>query len=446
MNVTAIEKTFLQVRIFNADQIKKSLSEQDWMAVFDRLYRLVADVSDRRGGQIVRFATDGLLLAFPSLAVGAQAAIELQESLETDPENLSLAIGIAAGQAYRCSIDPNGHEEYLGSPVDIAVFLAHCALGKAILLHYPLANPADKLDVHSKAGGATNRSAENYFTRQPSLPMPSRQESVACYSLVWQWQPSHFLTTKPIGDLPAPPAKQAMPPKDQLFFGRISAFKKERGFGFIQYYNEDQEYHEIYFHMTYVINQVPVQEHDHVQFTVKPGKEGRPQACSVLVMGSRLQGQMESLQSDGSGRITIHNQDLGLIRFFVLPLELQSLSVDVDDLVEFTVGSGSDIEGLIALDIKVCASEESHSDVVGAGDHLQIGSIERAVITVYFSEKGYGFAKCRRNNVYVHVSELNTPENVPNPGDIIEFEVFPGRDGTYRANNVRMVMKKGLTP
>ncbi|MBF0445240.1 MAG: hypothetical protein HQL68_06595, partial [Magnetococcales bacterium] len=101
--------------------------------------------------------------------------------------------------------------------------------------------------------------------------------------------------------------------------------------------------------------------------------------------------------------------------------------------------------GLIAIDIINKDRDEEHSEVVGSGDNLQIGSIERAIITVYFEDKGYGFAKCRRNNVYVHVSELISPENIPVPGDIIEFEVFPGRDSTYRANNIRLVVKKGLT-
>ncbi|MBF0453274.1 MAG: cold shock domain-containing protein [Magnetococcales bacterium] len=445
MEMEAVGKTFLQVRIFNADQTKKGLSEPDWAEFFDGFLQSAQQTIHPHGGEIVKLTPDGILVVFEDAVQGVQAAIDLQESATTISAHPSCAIGISSGPVFECYLQEGERPDYIGSPIDIAALLSVRARGNAILLNSADSYPADSLQVTSQAGRASNRPQNAYFVEQSPLKFPSLAQPVGCYSIFWQEQPTHFLTTNPVEESLTSEMEVDLYQEEQIYFGRVSAFKKERGFGFIQYYSEDQEYREIYFHMTYVINQISIQEHDHVQFTIKPGKEGRPQACSVLVMGSRLQGQMESLECDGSGHVTIHNQDSGLIRFFVLPQELRSSTIQVNDIVEFTVGSGSEMEGLIALNIQPFEGKEGPSEVVGSGDNLKIGSVERAVITVYFVEKGYGFAKCRRNNVYIHVSELTSPENVPNPGDIIEFDVFPGRDGTYRANNIRLVMKKGLT-
>jgi cold shock CspA family protein len=445
MDMKTVEKTFLQARIFNADQTKKNLSGPDWAVFFGNFIKAAGESVNPQLGQIVKLTHDGILAVFEDTAQGAQSAINLQEAMEAIPGNYSCAIGVASGQAYEFQLRADGQVDYVGTTMDIVRSLAIRARGNAILLFSPSPNHGENIKIQSKAGESTSRPQMAYFIEQAPIKLPTSTHTVPFCSIFWQAQPTHFLTTSPVEDITEIPVQRDNQSEEQIYFGRVSAFKKERGFGFIQFYTEDQEYNEIYFHMTYVINQTPVQEHDHVQFTIKPGKEGRPQACSVLVMGSRLQGQMESQDKDGSGYITIHNQDFGLIRFFAIPQELKSDSIKVNDVVEFTVGSGSDMEGLVAVDIQNCQEEDPLSEVVGSGDNLQTGSIERAVITVYFVEKGYGFAKCRRNNVYVHVSELASPENIPNPGDIIEFEVFPGRDGTYRANNIRLVMKKGLT-
>ncbi|MBF0358957.1 MAG: cold shock domain-containing protein [Magnetococcales bacterium] len=442
-----VEKTFLQARVFNADQTKKGLSELDWGVFFADFIDTASRAILANSGGIVRLTVDGIISSFTDTASGVQAAIDMQEAVKAVAGHSGCAIGVATGLAYEQALsDKDGDRvDYFGTTVDIAHALTVRARGNAILIHDQALNTNTKIDIHSTAGKLTNRHYSDYFVEQPHINIPTQNQPIPCYSIFWQSQPSHFLTETPIEETPSDSNNSDNSHKELIYFGRVSAFKKERGFGFIQFYTEDQEYSEIYFHMTYVINQAPVQEHDHVQFTIKPGKEDRPQACSVLVMGSRLQGQIESQEPDGSGHITIHNQDFGLIRFFAMPKTFNDGLIKVNDVVEFTVSSGSDTEGLIAIDVKPYQGEDQCLEVVGSGDNLRIGSIERAVITVYFAEKGYGFAKCRRNNVYVHVSELTNPENIPNPGDIIEFEVFPGRDGTYRANSIRLIMKKGLS-
>ncbi|MBF0448595.1 MAG: cold shock domain-containing protein [Magnetococcales bacterium] len=445
MEYQTIGKTFLQARIFNADQIKKSLPGADWLQFFEGFLRIAQEALQPNNGQIIKLSQDGFLAVFDHQSDGIQGAIDLQEGVETGPRNLSCAIGVACGPAYAFSLPSSAHIDYLGTPVDVAQALAQRARGNAILYHDPAPNPGGNISISSIAGESVNRPAHAYFVGQSPVKLATLSQPLPSYSIFWQGEPSHFLATSPVEEAVSSSDKSKKSVEEQIHFGRVSAFKKERGFGFIQYYTNEQEYMEIYFHMTYVINQISVQEHDHVQFTVKPGKEGRPQACSVLIMGSRLQGQVEFLDADGSGHITIHNQDSGLIRFFILPQEVKTPPLQVNDIVDFTVGSGSEVEGLIALDIRDSDGEATPSELTGSGDNIQLGSIERAVITVYFEEKGYGFAKCRRNNVYVHVSELTTPEVVPSPGDIIEFEVSAGRDGTYRANNIHLVLKKGLS-
>ncbi|MBF0428847.1 MAG: hypothetical protein HQL94_07990, partial [Magnetococcales bacterium] len=164
--------------------------------------------------------------------------------------------------------------------------------------------------------------------------------------------------------------------------------------------------------------------------------------CSVLVLGSRFQGRVESCTEEGAGFITIRDHDAKLVRFFVLPQEVHYDKLTLDDIVEFTASSGSETEGLVAL--QVTRPGEATVQQADIGENLVIGAVEQALMTVYFPEKGYGFAKCKRNSIYIHVSELTDPEHPPAPGDHIEFEVYPGRNETYRANTVRLIKKKGL--
>lgn len=436
-----VGKTFLRAKILHADQIKKQWSMAEWAGAFKSFHDSMAEVVHQYAGRVVKLFGDGFLASFDDAQEAVQAAIDMQEALSGQSQmargSVSIGIGIASGQAYAIPLDDD-RSDFLGAPVDIAEGLCQKARGLAILMNHPVYPPDDGIRVQSQAGSLCNRLLADYFVELPSFRLPGMSKPLLCYTVIWQVEPARYLAYGPMEDS-RPPCSGDVP-AERVYFGRVSAYKKERGFGFIQFYTEEQIYKEIYFHMTYVINQVLVHEHDHVQFVIKPGKEERPQACAVLVMGSRHHGQVESIEPDGSGFITIRNHDSELIRFFMLPHEQHCKWVQGNDIVEFTVGSGSDLEGLVALDVRPYQNGDwGHSEI--SGDNLKIGSTERAVVSVYFSEKGYGFAKCRRNNIYVHVSELTNPENVPSPGDLIEFQVNPGRDGTYRASNILLVIK-----
>ncbi len=440
-----VDRTILCARIYNPDPLKRHRPEPEWVSLFSEFYTLATDCGKSRNGEIVRHLGDGILLSFNETGAAVQAAIDLQERVLRKLPHLRTGIacrvGIASGSVHPLYRDGE-RVDFLGTTVDIAERLCLRARGHAILLHHPSAPPGDLYRVTSTAGEQVRRSPEAYFLEQPACTLSCLDGPVPCYSVFWQGNHGDFLANAPVEDQDLD--QDVIEEEEATFFGKVSAFKKERGFGFIQYYTEDHEYREIYFHMTYVINQVAIQEDDHVQFVIKPGKEGRPQACSIMVMGSRLHGQVESVEENGSGYVTIRNQSSDLIRFYMLPNTDHQPTVKVNDIIEFTVGSGSDMEGLIATDI-VPFHGKTLPQHVGNGDNLTLGTTEQAVMTVYFADKGYGFAKCRRNNIYVHVSELTDPEHVPNPGDLIEFEVSPGRDGTYRANNIRLILKKGLS-
>ncbi|MBF0418693.1 MAG: cold shock domain-containing protein [Magnetococcales bacterium] len=433
-----VGKTFLCMRIFHAEAIKKRLGSQQWAELFSNFHTLATELSARYGGMIVKLYGDGLLAAFNAVEQGVQAAVVIQESLQEHPfsQPLSLAMGIASGQAIAIPIS-SSHVDYFGTCVEIAEELGQKARGHAILMNHPVFPPNDNIEIHSKAGEANQRHVRDYFVEQPIFRMSGYNKPLTCYSVFWQNEPAHYLTQNPIEEYRPHPLAETH--SERTYFGRVSAFKKERGFGFIQYYSEDDIYKEVYFHMTYVIAQVPIAEHDHVQFVVRPGKEERPQACSILVMGSRLRGVVESVQPDGAGYIVLTIHDNDIIRFFMLPRENRDNRFQANEPVYFTVGSGSDIEGLVALDVESAAEPETHEDTDALG--LPIGSTQQAIVNVYFSDKGYGFAKCRRNNIYVHVSELADPKHEPAPGDMIEFRVSPGRDSTYRANDIRILPK-----
>ena len=442
--IKTVTKTFCCARIHGADLLKYTLDETTWLHYFSKFFTVFVELTRKYNGEIVKPMGDGCMAAFDRVDSAVQAAIDIQEALNNVlpymETGISCKMGIATGQASTLSLDEK-HLDYMGVAVDTSDRLCERANGNAILLHYPHTDPADKLNIYSQAGIRQNRAQEAYFFEQPPCPLRGIKEIVHGFSIFWQATPGNYLTTNPVEE--CRPIKEGTKGTDITYFGKVTAFKKERGFGFIQYYTEDHAYKEVYFHMTYVVNQSSITEHDHVQFVIKPGKEGRPQACSVLVMGSRLQGQVESLDPSGSGHISIRNQASEVIRFFALPQEVRNLLLQVGDIVEFTVGSGSDSEGLVATDMVLHKADSStDTSLTGSGDDLPLGATEQAVITVYFTEKGYGFAKCRRNNIYVHISELTNPEQIPNPGDLIEFEVTPGRDGTYRANNIRIIHRK----
>lgn len=441
-----VDKSFFRVKIHNTDALKQVQSETHWVRIFSEFFKIIAESAQRHGGSIVKSLGDGAFVVFDQMVDAAQAAIDLQESLQRElpytETGLSCKVGIAQGVASIFAL--NGTiVDYLGTAVDLSDRLCDRARGNAILLYCPTTNPCDFSTIHSQAGLQQQRSSEAYFIEQPPCQLRGIKPIVHCYSLFWQSNPGNYLAASPLEE--CRPISEANFEQESSFFGKVAAFKKERGFGFIQYYSENHEYKEIYFHMTYVINQVAIEENDHVQFVIKPGKEGRPQACSVLVMGSRLNGQVESLEENGSGYISIRNQASEIIRFYILPNTIQDSGIRLNDMVEFTVGSGSDTEGLIATDIQIQETESPEQQAASTtGDNLQLEATEQAVVTVYFTEKGYGFAKCRRNNIYVHVSELTNPEDIPSPGDLIEFEISPGRDGTYRANNIRIMQKRSL--
>lgn len=435
-----VGKTFLRIRIFHAEAMKKRLGIMDWAEVFSYFHRVVSEIVGQHGGSIVKLYPDGLLAAFNAVACGVQAAVHIQEAIQENgaANPLPMAMGIASGQALALSIG-NNHDDFFGACVEIAEELAQKARGHAILMNHPIFPPNDDVIVHSKAGEKNHRSPRDYFVEQPVFRISGHGKPLACYSVFWQNEPAHYLAQSPIEEFRPHPLAETH--SERTYFGRVSAFKKERGFGFIQYYSEDDVYKEVYFHMTYVIAQAPIAEHDHVQFVVRPGKEERPQACSILVMGSRLHGQIESVQDDGAGFIVVSIHDGDAIRFFMLPRENCENRFNVGDPVYFSVGSGSDMEGLVALDVESAADMAATADEDSA--ELPLGSVQLAVVSVYFSEKGYGFAKCRRSNIYVHVSELADPKQEPSPGDLIEFRVSPGRDSTYRANDIRVITKKG---
>ncbi|MBF0295939.1 MAG: cold shock domain-containing protein [Magnetococcales bacterium] len=441
-----VEGTVLCARIHNADQYKNGRPEEEWSELFSGFYAFAADLAKRHGGEFVKCLASGVMCHFPTPASAVQAAIDLQEQLMEKRRypvpGLSCGIGIATGATHPVMLSGR-RIDFLGSVCDVATILCEQARGHAILLHHQQPIRPTDFPIHSRAGAEVERHLMDYFQELAPMRLSGVSGPIRRHAIHWQANPGEYLAISPM-ETTRVTTEEEESYQGRHYFGKVSAFKKERGFGFIQYYGENNEYQEVYFHMTYVVHQVPVLENDHVQFIIRPGKEGRPQACSVLVLGGRFLGRVESCAENGTGFITIRDHDSKIIRFFVLPQEVRYERMQVDDVVEFTAGSGSESEGLVALQITHHQDSPSTQGGEPGGENLVIGALEHAVVTVYFPEKGYGFAKCKRNSVYIHVSELTEPEQVPGPGDLIEFEVFPGRNDTYRANNVRLIKKKGL--
>ena len=350
--IKTVNKTFCYVRLYSADLLKLTLEEGAWVRYFSEFFSVFVETTQKHNGTVVKSLGNGAVAAFDHAQNAVQSAIDLQEALNGllpyAETGIASKMGLATGQATVLSMDDK-LIDYLGVSVDVADQLCDRAHGNAILLYYPHTEPVEALKIHSQAGLRQKRAPEAYFFEQPPCQLRGVKKAIHSYSIFWQATPGSYLT--PLPAEACQPGNEGSLSKEVTYFGKVTAFKKERGFGFIQYYTEEHEYKEIYFHMTYVVSQTPIEENDHVQFVIKPGKEGRPQACSVLVMGSRLCGQVESLDSSGSGHISIRNQASEVIRFFILPQAIQDLPIKVNDIVEFMVGSGSDSEGLVATDM-----------------------------------------------------------------------------------------------
>ncbi|MEO5376219.1 MAG: cold shock domain-containing protein [Magnetococcus sp. DMHC-6] len=438
------EKTILFAKIFNVTQYQKNHPEIEWIEIFRHFILLAIESFQGHGVQFVRPFGWQIMASFALPESAIQAAITLQDRIQAEKEAsseqgvVSCKVGIATGVVYESDLG-QGLTDLFGFTVEVARQLCDLARGNAIIVQRDGIEYITEADIQSVAGKKCRRSTRDYFLEEPPRRLEAIAKPIEIYSIFWQAHCPEYLARTSM-EAPGESDQDGQSEK-MVYFGKVSAFKEERGFGFIQYYNENNEYKEIYFHMTYVLTQPPIHEHDDVQFVIKPGKGGRPQACSVLVMGGRLQGQVESIDPFIGGFISIRNNDSELLKFYMIPQEIHGKYISINDIVEFTVNSGSDMEGLTASQV-IPFEGETPSSHVGSGDNLVIGSLENAVITAYFSEKGYGFAKCRRNNIYLHVSEFIEPEITPLPGDTIEFEVLPGRNGTYRASGIRFTQRK----
>lgn len=442
----AVTETLLCLRVHLVEQFRKRHGPV-WPRLFSQLLTTLAEVSRPHDGTLAMVLSDGAMVRFRAGESAIQCAIDLQERLLQNPVLPRCVIGMATGELLAPAA-VEGMTCLLGAPVEAAMRLCDGAVPGTVLLTGETFLAADLTRIGSGAGRREQRPVRAYFLEIPHRILAGFSEPVEIHSLLWQAEEERTTAERPYQTAKLPGRRledvlmEESASSRARIFGRVGTIKQERGFGFIQYYTDQDEYREIYFHIAYVIDRVPIREGDHVEFVIKPGKGGRPQACSILVMASRIQGQVEFYDgATGMGNISIRDHDSEVITFHLFQQEVRNTDLRANDIVEFTVASGSESEGLVALDVQLYGGHRA-SPHVGTGDNLRIGNPERAVVTTYSAEKGYGFAKCRRNSIYVHVSELVDPEQIPAQGDLIEFEVSPGRNGTYRATDVRLVARR----
>lgn len=77
--------------------------------------------------------------------------------------------------------------------------------------------------------------------------------------------------------------------------GNVKFFDKEKGFGFIKYFDETGAEKEIFVHITAVEDQQPLNENDAVNFEIGEGRKG-PMAVNVAVTGTAS--ETESAEED----------------------------------------------------------------------------------------------------------------------------------------------------
>ncbi|MBF0550862.1 MAG: cold shock domain-containing protein, partial [Deltaproteobacteria bacterium] len=432
------DKTFLFADIYNSTQYKVSRSDREWIATFGYFYEVAVETIEESGGQVLKFNGDAVMAVFDNATHAIQAAVNLQESLRSgkrdSDKGISCKIGIAYGDAFGIET-ADGKYDYLGTTGDIAARLCDKARGNAILINRKCYNGANTTQIKSKAGISQEREDDEYFSEFKTLQLKGIKDKVPYSSIFWQANKGEFLATGPSDDDEEQPKPQipvvnetekASTPSRRLF-GKIKSLNEQRGFGYIRYFKENREMGDMWFHYSHIVGSKPAEQNE-VNFVIKQGKKDL-EARSVVVMGSRLNGKVETF--DGNmGYIVAKDDEADLIRFFFLPSEAKLKAIKAEDLVEFTVTADS--QGLVAAEIH--PYQPGVQEV--SGDYLKIGSIERGQAIKYFAERGFGFATCRGNKVFLHADQLRDREQVPSPGDFIEFRVAQGRPGEYRAEHI----------
>ena len=109
--------------------IAEAIGDPAWVKLLARHNQLVADISHRHRGQVVKSLGDGSMVVFPSATDAIRGAMELQATVAAGPDRdvLSIRAGVHAGDAIRNA------DDFFGHAVTVAARVTALAAGGEIL-------------------------------------------------------------------------------------------------------------------------------------------------------------------------------------------------------------------------------------------------------------------------------------------------------------------------
>lgn len=377
-------------------------------------------------GEVLELPEGIVLARFADARDALLAGLALQQ-IWTSSHDVMGKIGIAQGAGVLLQW-PDGLRHCGGEGPDLALRLCREAYAGVVLV----ADSAlpDRAVGATDQGGWSNewplqRVAGVHWGDGGSLPCHAALPKTGIAAMVQGTSP------EPLGGEDELPGRR--------HFGQVVLVKEERGYGFIRFLDDQGVEQDLFFHISHVIDRLPVKVGQRVNFALRPGKGGRLQAQSVLILGHALQGQVDEV-TPTTVVLSLRDERSDSIRFVANASELVTNVVRPGMVVEFMAGERE--ERLQAMGVKLFQGVEPPPHV-GTGDNLELGTWEEGVIHEYFVDKGYGFIRCRRNDVYFHIAELFQPDRMPARGERVEFRVAPGRNAGYRAVEVRFLAATG---
>ncbi len=187
--------------------------------IVSRATQWMGKLSEVRGGKVIRYLGDGVLIAFSDANAAANVAVEIQRlhrdrlnNWPADLKSLKIKIGMAQGSV----LEQDG--DYFGQPVHFAATLCELA-GPDQILASPsvVANLYDDSNIHFRNLGLMNmrgnapptdvfniewrqESASNFMTIEGALETGYQETAPAPVSIELQWE--HLRKTYVLDDMP----------------------------------------------------------------------------------------------------------------------------------------------------------------------------------------------------------------------------------------------------
>jgi serine/threonine protein kinase/class 3 adenylate cyclase len=166
--VSVANVTLLVTALDQAGDLYQMLGDARAFALLHEQFRLLEECIRREGGALVKTVGEGLVAVFSGPVAAARTAFDLQAVLTSNEitRSLRLRVGVHRGPAMAATL--NGHLDYFGTTVNIALELPHLIEGGELVLTPAVAgDPPVATLLH-----ANGLVGEILTTSQPGLPHP----------------------------------------------------------------------------------------------------------------------------------------------------------------------------------------------------------------------------------------------------------------------------------